>query len=167
MKNVLKYIDFVSDKAGAISCWFVILQMFVTVLIVVERYIFNRGDDWAFELSWMFYSMVFLFAFAYTETKNGHVKVDILFDHYPLRVRAIVDIISYSSLLVICGVLVWYGISFAETSWKIRECSWHTIAGAPVYPMKTMIPIAFGLLGLQSLAEIIRNLVIAVKGKKL
>ena len=95
MKNALKYIDFVSDKAGAISSWFVILQMFVTILIVVERYIFNRGDDWAFELSWMFYSMVFLFAFAYTETKNGHVKVDILFNHYPLRVRAIVDVISY------------------------------------------------------------------------
>jgi len=167
MKKALKCIDYISDKAGAISSWFVILQMLVTVLIVVERYVFNRGDDWAFELSWMFYSMVFLFAFAYTETKNGHVKVDILFNHYPLRVRAVLDIISYSSLLFLCAVLVWYGIEFAGTAWKIGECSWHTTVGAPVYHMKTMIPIAFGLLGLQALATIIRNFVIAVKGREL
>jgi len=167
MKNALKYIDFISDKAGAISCWFVILQMFVTVLIVVERYVFNRGDDWAFELSWMFYSMVFLFAFAYTETKHGHVKVDILFNHYPLRVRAVLDMISYSALLFLCAVLIWYGIEFAGAAWKIKECSWHTTVGAPVYHMKAMIPIAFGLLGLQAIAEIIRNFVIAVKGREL
>lgn len=167
MKNALKYIDYVSDKAGAISSWFVILQMLVTVLIVIERYIFNRGDDWAFELSWMFYSMVFLFAFAYTETKNGHVKVDILFNYYPLRVRAILDVVSYLSLLILCAVMVYYGTSFAGTAWKIKECSWHTTVGAPVYHMKTMIPIAFGLLGLQALATIIRNLVIAIKGREL
>jgi TRAP-type mannitol/chloroaromatic compound transport system permease small subunit len=167
MKNALKYIDFISDKAGAISCWFVILQMFVTVLIVVERYVFNRGNDWAFELSWMFYSMVFLFSFAYTETKHGHVKVDILFNHYPLRVRAVLDMISYSALLLLCAVLIWYGTEFAVTAWRIGECSWHTTVGAPVYPMKAMIPIAFGLLGLQAIAEIIRNFVIAVKGREL
>ena len=167
MTNILKYIDYASDKAGAISSWFVILQMLVTILIVVERYVFNRGDDWAFELSWMFYSMVFLFAFAFTETKKGHVKVDILFNMYPVRVRAVMDIISYGALLIVCAVVVWYGIEFAAQAWKIQECSWHTTVGAPVYQMKTMIPIAFGLLGLQAIAAIVRNTVVAVKGEEL
>jgi len=166
LENILKKFDYISDRVGLISSWFVILQMFVTVLIVVERYVFNRGNDWAFELSWMFYSMVVLFAFAYTETKNGHVKVDLFFSNYPPKVQAIVDIISYSFLLIICLMLVWYGIPFALQAWKIKECSWHTTVGAPVYHMKTMVPIAFALLGLQAFAKIVRNLKIVLKGKE-
>jgi TRAP-type mannitol/chloroaromatic compound transport system permease small subunit len=166
MKNILKYIDYASEAAGAISGWFVVLQTFVVVLIVIERYFFDRGDDWAFEFSWIFYSMVFLFAFAFTEARKGHVRVDNFFNHYPLRIRAVMNIISYLSLLAICAVVVWYGAQFAGTSWKIKECSWHTTVGAPVYHMKTMIPIAFGLLGLQAIATIIRNAVVAIKGGK-
>jgi TRAP-type mannitol/chloroaromatic compound transport system permease small subunit len=166
MNNFFKQIDKISRWAGSISSWFILLQMLVTVAIVIERHFFHRGDDWAFELSWMFYSLVFLFAFAFTLAEKGHVKVDVLSNRYSFRVRAIVDSISYLALVVICSLMVWNGIFFAKTAWVIKECSWHTTAGAPVYPIKTMIPFAFGLLGLQGIVEFIRSLTLAVKGKK-
>ncbi|MBW1674488.1 MAG: TRAP transporter small permease subunit [Deltaproteobacteria bacterium] len=167
MNRFLKYIDTASRVSGNVTSWFIILQMIVTVAIVIERYFFHRGDDWSFELSWMFYSMVFLFAFAYTLVEKGHVKVDPLFKLYPLRMRAIVDSISYLFLLAVCVALVCYGIPFTKTAWVIKECSWHTTVGAPVYYIKTMIPIAFGLLGLQGIAELMRTLSVAIKGKEL
>lgn len=167
MNRFLKYIDTISRVSGNVTSWFIILQMLVTVAIVIERYFFHRGDDWSFELSWMFYSMVFLFAFAYTLVEKGHVKVDPLFKLYPLRMQAILDSISYLFLLAVCVALVGYGIPFAKTAWAIKECSWHTTVGAPVYYIKTMIPIAFFLLGLQGIAELIRSLSVAIKGKEL
>ncbi len=166
MDRFLKYIDSASRISGVISSWFVVFQMLVTVAIVIERYFFGRGDDWSFELAWMFYSMVFLFAFTYTLVQKGHVRVDPIFKLYPLRMRAIVSSISYLFLLTVCGALVFYGIPFALTAWEIKECSWHTTVGAPVYPIKTMIPIAFGLLGLQGVAELIRSLSVVIKGKE-
>jgi TRAP-type mannitol/chloroaromatic compound transport system permease small subunit len=63
--------------------------------------------------------------------------------------------------------LVGYSIPFVKTAWTIKECSWHTTVGAPVYPIKTMIPIAFGLLGFQGIAALIRSLSVAIKGKEL
>lgn len=167
MNRFLKYIDTASRVSGNVTSWFVILQMVVTVAIVIQRYFFHRGDDWSFELSWMFYSMVFLFAFTYTLVEKGHVKVDPLFNLYPLRMRAIVDSISYLFLLVVCVAMVGYSIPFVKTAWTIKECSWHTTVGAPVYPIKTMIPIAFGLLGFQGIAALIRSLSVAIKGKEL
>lgn len=167
MKRILKYIDNISRMSGIISSWFAILQMIVTVSIVIERYFFHRGDDWAFELSWMFYSMIFLFAFAYTLVEKGHVKVDPLFNRYPLRIQAITEAISYLFLVIICSVMVFNGIIYAKVAWVVKEASWHTIIGAPVYPIKTMIPIAFGILGLQAVAELIRKAVVAMKGKEL
>ena len=110
--------------------------------------------------------MIFLFAFAYTLVEKGHVKVDPLFKLYPPRVQAIVESVSYLFIFILCVVLVGYGIPYAKTAWAIKECSWHTIVGAPVYPIKTMIPIAFGILGLQAAVEIIRHVTIAVKGKE-
>jgi TRAP-type mannitol/chloroaromatic compound transport system permease small subunit len=167
MDRFLKRIDKISRISGTVSSWFVILQMVVTVAIVVERHFFHRGDDWAFELSWMFYSMVFLFAFAYTLVEKGHVRVDPLFNLYPPRIQAIMESLSHLFIFILCVVVVGYGIIYAKTAWEIKECSWHTIVGAPVYPIKTMIPIAFGLLGLQAGVEIIRLVRIAVKGKGL
>ena len=166
MNRFPKWIGAISRMSGTISSWFIILQMVVTVAIVIERHFFHRGDDWSFELSWMFYSMVFLFAFTYTLVEKGHVKVDPLFKLYPPRVQAIVESVSYLFIFILCVVLVGYGISYAKTAWAIKECSWHTIVGAPVYPIKTMIPLAFGLLGLQAAVEIIRHVTIAVKGKE-
>jgi TRAP-type mannitol/chloroaromatic compound transport system permease small subunit len=166
MDRFLKYIDSASRISGVISSWFVVFQMLVTVAIVIERYFFGRGDDWSFELAWMFYSMVFLFAFTYTLVQKGHVRVDPVFNLYPLRMQAIITSISYLFLLTICGFLVFYSIPFAKTAWEIEECSWHTTVGAPVYPIKTMIPIAFGLLGLQGIAELIRSLSVVIKGKE-
>ena len=166
MNRFLKYIDTVSRVSGNVTSWFIILQMIVTVAIVIERYFFHRGDDWSFELSWMFYSMVFLFAFTYTLVQKGHVRVDPVFKRYPLRMQAVVSSISYLFLLMVCGALVFYGIPFAAKAWEIKECSWHTTVGAPVYPIKTMIPIAFGLLGIQGIAELIRTLSVVIKGKE-
>lgn len=166
MNYFFKKIDKISHFSGRISSWFVILQMFVTVAIVIERYFFSRGDDWAFELSWMFYSLVFLFAFAFTLEEKGHVRVDILFNRYPFRLKAFIDSIAYLSLLILCILIAWHGINFAREAWRIKEASWHTTVGAPVYPMKTMIPIAFGLLGLQSFVEFIRSFICLVKGGK-
>jgi len=166
MNRIFKIIDSTSRVSGTIASWFIIFQMVVTVAIVIERYFFHRGDDWSFELAWMFYSMVFLFAFAYTLVEKGHVRVDPLFNLYPLRMRAVVSSISYLFLLIVCGALFFYGIPFAKTAWAIKECSWHTTVGAPVYPIKTMIPIAFGVLGLQGIAELIRSLSVVIKGKE-
>ncbi|MBN2395236.1 MAG: TRAP transporter small permease subunit [Candidatus Atribacteria bacterium] len=166
MNNFLKQIDKISHVAGLISSWFILLQMLVVVLIVIERYFFSRGDDWAYELSWMFFSLVMLFSFAFTLTEKGHVRVDIIFDQFSPRIKGIIDSLCYLALFIIAFLIVWFGIDFAREAWRIRECSWHTTVGAPVYYIKSMIPLSFGFLGLQSLVELIRSITNVVKGEQ-
>jgi TRAP-type mannitol/chloroaromatic compound transport system permease small subunit len=166
MNNFLKRVDKISYIAGIISSWFILLQMLVVVLIVVERYFFNRGDDWAYELSWMFFSLVMLFSFAFTLAEKGHVRVDILFNSFSTRIKGVIDSLCYLALLIISALIVWYGIDFAKEAWRIRECSWHTTVGAPVYYIKSMIPLSFGFLGLQSFVEFIRSVMYLVKGEQ-
>ena len=63
--------------------------------------------------------------------------------------------------LICLGViaLAWAGYSFAADSWAINEHSSITADGPPLYPFKTIIPLAGGLLLLQGVVEILRCIV--------
>jgi TRAP-type mannitol/chloroaromatic compound transport system permease small subunit len=94
---------------------------------------------------------------AYTLSRNGHVRGDLVYRTLSPRAQASMDLVLYV-VFFIPGIaaLVYAGWEFAGKSWALREASSVTGSGLPVYPYKTIIPIAGAFLLLQSLAEIIR-----------
>ena len=91
----------------------------------------------------MLYGTLFMMAGAYTLSKNGHVRGDVLYGFFEPRTQATVDLVLYI-LFFIPGVvaLAWAGYNYAAESWAIREHSNITADGPPIYPFKTVIPIA-------------------------
>jgi TRAP-type mannitol/chloroaromatic compound transport system permease small subunit len=85
------------------------------------------------------------------------VRGDVLYRFLSPRAQAALDLALYLLFFLPgIGALAWFGIGFAADSWAIHEQSQTTSYGLPVYPMKTVIPIAGALLLLQGLAEIAR-----------
>ena len=105
----------------------------------------------------MLYGSVFMMAGAYTLSKNGHVRGDVLYGFFPPRLQAGLDLALYI-LFFIPGVfaLAWAGYNFAAESWAINEHSNVTANGPPVYPFKTVLPLAGAFLLVQGVVEIIR-----------
>jgi TRAP-type mannitol/chloroaromatic compound transport system permease small subunit len=103
---------------------------------------------------------------AYTLSKNGHVRGDVLYGFFPPRLQAGLDLALYI-LFFIPGVfaLAWAGYNFAAESWAINEHSNVTANGPPVYPFKTVIPIAGAILLAQGLVEIVRCIVCLQTGE--
>jgi TRAP-type mannitol/chloroaromatic compound transport system permease small subunit len=114
----------------------------------------------------MLYGSVFMMAGAYTLSKNGHVRGDVLYGFFPPRLQAGLDLVLYF-LFFIPGVvaLAWAGYNFAAESWAINEHSNITANGPPVYPFKTIIPIAGAFLLAQGLVEIVRCIVCLQTGE--
>jgi TRAP-type mannitol/chloroaromatic compound transport system permease small subunit len=114
----------------------------------------------------MMYGSLFMMAGAYTLSKNGHVRGDVLYGFFPPRVQAWFDLILYI-LFFIPGVfaLAWAGYGFAAESWAINEHSNITANGPPVYPFKTILPIAGAFLFAQGLVEIVRCIVCIKQGE--
>jgi len=107
-----------------------------------------------------------MMAGAYTLSKNGHVRGDVLYGFFPPRLQAGLDLALYI-LFFIPGVvaLAWAGYSYAADSWAIKELSNITSDGPPVYPFKTMIPLAGAMLLVQGVVEILRCIVCLQKGE--
>jgi TRAP-type mannitol/chloroaromatic compound transport system permease small subunit len=77
---------------------------------------------------------------------------------WPVRVQASIDLVLYL-LAFFPGMiaLISVGAQWAAESWYIQERSFTSAAAPPIYPLKTIIPIAATLMVIQGVAETIRS----------
>ncbi len=157
MQKLLLAIDKVSTLAGQFFAWLILALTLMISWEVFSRYALDNPHPWAFDVMSMMYGTVFMMAGAYTLSKNAHVRGDVLYGFFPPRLQAALDLLLYL-LFFIPGVfaLAWAGYNFAADSWAINEHSNVTANGPPVYPFKTIIPIAGAILLAQGLVEIVR-----------
>jgi TRAP-type mannitol/chloroaromatic compound transport system permease small subunit len=94
---------------------------------------------------------------AYTLSRNGHVRGDVIYRFWRPRVQASVDLALYI-LFFLPAVAAWIysGWGYATMSVQYREVSIFSPAGVPVFPLKVLIPVTGVLLLAQGVAEIIR-----------
>jgi TRAP-type mannitol/chloroaromatic compound transport system permease small subunit len=160
MQKLLLFIDKLSTKVGQAFAWLIVaLTLFIT-WEVFSRYVVSNPHAYAFDTMIMMYGTVFMMAGAYTLSKNGHVRGDVLYGFFPPRLQAGLDLVLYI-LFFIPGVvaLAYAGFIYAGESWAINEHSNITADGPPIYPFKTIIPIAGTILLLQGFVEIVRCII--------
>jgi TRAP-type mannitol/chloroaromatic compound transport system permease small subunit len=160
MQGLLLAVDRISAFFGKAFAWLIIGLTLLISFEVFCRYVLNAPNDWVWDTTYILYGILFMMAGAYTLSRNGHVRGDVLYGFFPVRVQAGLDLLLYF-VFFFPGVvaLVWAGTTFAETSWAIREHSSVTASGPPVYHFKTFIPVAGALLLLQGIAEVVRCVV--------
>jgi TRAP-type mannitol/chloroaromatic compound transport system permease small subunit len=165
MQKLLLAVDKLSTVIGQAFSWLIVVLTLLITWEVFSRYALDNPHPWAFDVMSMLYGSVFMMAGAYTLSKNGHVRGDVLYGFFPPRLQAGLDLALYI-LFFIPGVvaMAWAGYNFAAESWAINEHSNITANGPPVYPFKTIIPIAGTLLLAQGLVEIVRCIVCLQQG---
>jgi TRAP-type mannitol/chloroaromatic compound transport system permease small subunit len=165
MQKLFLTIDKISTFVGQAFSWLIVA---LTVLIsweVFSRYALDKPHSWAFDVMIMMYGTLFMMAGAYTLAKAGHVRGDVLYGFFEPRTQATIDLILYV-LFFIPGVvaLTYAGYFFATESWAMNEHSSITAEGPPIYPFKTMLPLAGAFLLMQGFVEIIRCVICIQQG---
>jgi TRAP-type mannitol/chloroaromatic compound transport system permease small subunit len=166
VERFLHTIDGISTWIGKAAAWLIVGLMLLVCAEVFKRYLLNMPTAWIFDASNMLYGTLFMLCGAYTLAQNGHVRGDFLYSSFRPRTQATLDLILYV-LFFLPGIiaLVYAGYSYAGDSWRINEHSNVTADGPPVYPFKTIIPIAGALVLLQGIAEIVRCIVCLKTGE--
>ena len=156
MQRALLAVDRLSTIFGKACAWSVVG---LTVLISAEvfsRYVLNRPHGWVLDAQIMLYGVLFMAAGAYTLSKNGHVRGDVLYGFFRPRTQATIDLVLYIAFFLPGLIAMTYaGWTFANESLAIREQTFNADP-IPVYPFKFIIPFAGAVLLLQGLVEIVR-----------
>ena len=166
MQTVLLFIDRLSTWVGQAFSWLIVALTLLVSWEVISRRFFDSPHAFTFDAMIMMYGTLFMMAGAYTLSKNGHVRGDVLYGFFSPRMQAGLDLALYL-IFFIPGIiaLAWAGYNFAADSWAIKEHSSVTADGPPLYHFKTVIPVAGALILLQGLVEIVRCVICLRQGE--
>jgi TRAP-type mannitol/chloroaromatic compound transport system permease small subunit len=162
---VLGFIDALNDWVGQVLSYGVLAMFLLVLSEVIRRYFFNAPTVWGNELTQLIFGMYVVLSGGHILRWGGHVNVDIIYTHFGIRTKAVIDIITFFLFLLFCGMMLLYGGSLAWESLSILERS-NSAWEVPLYPWKLMIPIGAFLLLLQGVAKLIRDILALSTGRE-
>ena len=167
MQRLLFTIDRFSSWSGKAISWVIVLSTFLISYDIVMRYLSKPLGDpiraiwftytFSYDMSYYLYAILFMIGGAYALSRAQMVRGDMFYRSWPIKVQGAVDLGLYlfafwPAMLALVSV----GAQWAGYSWSIGERSFTSGAAPPLYPLKTVIPVAAGLMAIQGVAETLR-----------
>jgi TRAP-type mannitol/chloroaromatic compound transport system permease small subunit len=154
-----RFFDRFSDLMGWIAGVLNLLMLFNVFYDAITRYLFKTGSIALQEMEWHLFAMVFLFGMAYCLKEDGHVRVDILYDHFSPRWKAVVNIGGTLLLLLPLSVLIIDGsIWYVKQAYTIGEISGDPGGLGQRWLIKAVIPASFVFLIISAAGFVVRNI---------
>lgn len=163
MKGLLKFsraIDAFNTYVGRLVAWAILAAVLVSAANATVRKVFNTSSNSWLEIQWVLFGAVFLLCAAWTLLSNEHIRIDIVNNALPKRVRDWIDVFGHLFFLIPMAFVMFYlGWPFFWRSLLQNEQSTNA-GGLPVYPSKFLIPLAFTFLLVQGFSELIKRIAI-------
>jgi TRAP-type mannitol/chloroaromatic compound transport system permease small subunit len=160
MQALLRFsaaIDKLNEWIGKSAAWLGLAAVLVCTGNAVARYAFNVGSNAWLELQWYFNAAVFLLIAAYALKRDEHVRIDVVAGRLSERAQAWIDLFGALFMLLPAVIIIaWYSWPSLANSWAIHEYS-SDPGGLIRWPVRLLIPVAFVLLALQGVSEIIKR----------
>lgn len=157
---VTRAIDAATTWVGKRIAWLILAAVIVSAANASVRKIFDTSSNSWLELQWVLFSMVFLLCSPWTLLANEHIRIDIVNNLLPKRVRDTIDVIGHAFFLMpLTIVMITTGIPFFLRSIEINEQSGNA-GGLPQWPSKSLIMIGFAMLFVQAVSELLKRIAV-------
>lgn len=150
----------VTRWVGMATLFFMMVFIFVAV---IGRSIHHPllGDVEIVEFSML---VLIMFSLAYTQLKDGHIKIGIIVDRLPARIQTVIDMVGLAITTIVCSII---GLVFVNSTIEQFTGSYikSTLLNIPEVPFKIIIAIGFFLWGLEALLKILKTLITIIQGE--
>ena len=117
-------VDWLNTWIGKRVAWLILAAVLVSSVNATVRKIFDTSSNAWLELQWVLFSVVFLLGSPWTLLSNEHIRIDIVNNLLPKRLRDTIDLIGHAFfLLPLCIIMVLTSVPFFWRSWLIDEQS--------------------------------------------
>jgi len=153
-------IDAFTRWMGKRLAWLILIAVVVSALNAIIRKSFDTSSNSWLELQWVLFSVVFLLCSSWTLLDNEHIRIDIVNNMLPMKVRNSIELIGHAFfLLPLTIVMIITGGPFFMRSVEINEQSGNA-GGLPQWPAKSLIIIGFTMLLAQGISELIKRVAV-------
>jgi TRAP-type mannitol/chloroaromatic compound transport system permease small subunit len=138
----------------------ILVAVIISALNAIVRKTLDTSSNSWLELQWVLFSVVFLLCSPWTLLDNEHIRIDIINNMMPKRVRDIIDLVGHIFFLMpLCVIMIVTGVPFFQRSFEINEQS-SNAGGLPQWPAKSLIMIGFAFLLVQGISELIKRIAV-------
>ena len=159
LDKIERFYKRVNKVAGRVLSVVLLLMTLNVCFDVIMRYFFHNSSVGMQEMEWHLFSIIILFGISVALLEEGHVRVDFLYDRYPVKAKAIINIIGTVFFLLPLALLVLFGsVDYVLDSYSIGEISEDPGGLRYRWVIKSMIPISFGCLIFTAFGYVIQNI---------
>ena len=165
MTFLVRSIERLTGSVGIFASLLLVPLVIATCYEVFARYVFGAPTIWAYEVGYFLTGSHFLLGLAFTLRSNEHIRIDIFSGHFTAKTRAIIDLVGYAITL---PTMIWLSYALFQhlaQGYLRNERSGQSAMNMPVWPFRVVFFVAFTLLALQIIAEVIKA-VRNLKGQK-
>lgn len=168
MRSILRVVDAINEWGGKIISFLIIALIGIVIWGVVMRYIFRSPVSLALFSSQRLLLIYILMGGAYALRTRAHVNMDILYNRFSPRRRAIVDLATSALFFLFCAAMIWGAYIWKYPIWQYVKLppAVNPLRGIMVYPTYLWTVVATFLMLLQGLAKFIRDLATAITGRE-
>jgi TRAP-type mannitol/chloroaromatic compound transport system permease small subunit len=153
-------IDAVSRWVGQKLSWLVLAAVLISATNATVRKLFGVSSNAWLELQWVLFSAIFLVGASWTLLENEHIRIDIVNNLLPRRVRDRIDFVGHAFfLLPLTIVMLVTALPFFLASFALNEQSGNA-GGLPQWPAKSLVVIGFAFLFAQGVSELIKRIAV-------
>jgi TRAP-type mannitol/chloroaromatic compound transport system permease small subunit len=146
-----------NDKFGAIAKWAVILSCFISATNAVVRYLLSYSSNSFLEIQWYLFAACVMLGAAQVLRVNEHVRVDVLYGRGSGKTQVLIDLFGLIFfLLPVMVAMLYFSFPLFLKMFLSNEMS-NNAGGLVRWPAMLMLPLGFGLMILQGIAEVIKR----------
>lgn len=149
--------DWVSEKFGTLASWTVLFAALISAANAFVRYGFDWSSNSFIEIQWYLFAYMVMVGAPLVLKLNEHVRVDLIYGkikgNKPVYVDLLGLVVFLLPVITLLMVLSW---GYFVNSWTSGEMS-QNAGGLIRWPAVLAMPLGFGLVLLQGLAEIIKR----------
>ena len=154
--GVIARIEWVIDRIGQAASLLALVIIVLMACNVLLRYSLSLGTVWAQELEWHLLAALILFGMSYALLRGDNVRVDIFYSKYSPQTKRWVDIASAILTMAIAVIMVFLSWKYVGQSYAIAEKSPDPGGIAMRWLLKSLLPLGYGLLFLQSFGALLK-----------
>jgi TRAP-type mannitol/chloroaromatic compound transport system permease small subunit len=150
-------IDAVNLRIGKVLSWLILIVVLISATNATIRKLFDTSSNAWLELQWILFGVVFLLCSPWTLLSNEHIRIDIVNNFLPKKVRDLIDIVGHAFfLLPLTIIMIVTSAPFFWTSLQLNEQSMNA-GGLPQWPAKGLVLLGFVMLFFQGISELIKR----------
>jgi len=161
LEGYISFSDKIIEWTGRKVSWLTAVLVIIICYDVFMRYLFNSSSAAIYELEWHVFALIFLLGAAFALKHDRHVRVDVFYSRFPVKVKAWVNLVGTLVLLIpFCWIMIIKGSEFVASSFRLFESS-PDPGGLPArYLIKAAIPLGISLLFIQAISLALKSMLI-------